>query len=349
MNSISPIAKYILDQNIEALEEELQSGWKLNASLQMTKHAQMPAIAFACETGKIEVIHWLITKKANLNLLKNPAIIAAGYGAKTTLELLLRHGANINGSDRLGRNSITMAIYGKNFDRIPFLVAQGFDVKRDGRSLRQAVFSRQPKLVAQLLELGFDPNVHERDQVFPHNPSAVHVAAGNINDHKTVKLLVENGADITLPDAYGDRPFHAAMQNEDWALIAYIKSLEPSQWHDEAWHLASLAQHFLPTSLLDICRSEQRKIDIGEGPEYAVRWIVLHPVLMLKAANFKKKLIVEIVGNTDNYDNFLVWYPAKQCLAYVDYEHGQFKALGRWEAFIANPKAFFDKYISEFF
>jgi uncharacterized protein len=352
---ITPIAQLILDENITALEAELNAGWNIHLPLQFARYDLVAPITFACTNDKAKVIAWLIHKNAgrNKNMLhdkKLPAIIAAGYGRKGTITLLLDNGANINATDRLHRNIITMALYAKKLEWIPFLLERGFDVKKDGRSLRQAVYSRQHKAVQMLLNAGFDVNFHERDQVHPENPSAVHVAASNTNDFKTLKLLIEYGADITRKDTYGDRPFNAALGNNDKALMAYLKAMEPAEWHDEDLHLASLAKYNLPASLIKICQSKRRKITVcKEKTPYGVRWVVLHPVLMLKAATFRKKEFVEIVADTDNYDNFLVWYPAKNCLAYMDYEHDEFKVLGKWEDFLSNPDAFFSKYLSKYF
>jgi uncharacterized protein len=349
---ITPIAQMILDENIAALEAEFKVGWNIHLPLQFAEYDFEPAIIFALRHVKIQVIQWLISKKANLNIKQNPAIVYAVYGGKKILQLVLDNGANINAQDRLSRNAVTIALYEKQIDLIPFLLERGFDPKKDGRSLRQAVFSRQFKAVKILLDLGFDTNFRERDQVHPENPSAVHVAARNKNDFKTVKLLVEHGADITLKDNYGDRPFTAAMLNNDAPLMAYLKALEPAEWHDETLHLASLAQYNLPQSMLDICKKSQknrRKISFSNNGDYGVRYIVLHPTLLLKAFMFGKKELVEFIGETDNYETFIYWYPAKNCLAYYDNEHGEFKAIGKWEDFLADQDAFFAKYLSQYF
>jgi uncharacterized protein len=353
---LTPLAQLIMNENIAALEIEKKNGWQINKPMQFGKYDFEPAIIFALRHKKINVIQWLIGKRANLNIMKNPAIIFAVYGGKKMLKLLLDNGADINAADGLTRNVVTIALYEKKFDLIPYLVQQGFDVKKDGRSLRQAVFSRQFKAVKMLLNLGFDPNFRERDQVHPETPSAVHIAARNKNDFKTVKLLVEHGADVTLKDNYGDRPFTAAMLNNDAPLMAYLKALEPAEWHDEDAHLVSLTQYNLPQSMLAICKKSQkskRKISFAasekNSEDYGVRYIVLHPTLLLKAFMFGKKELVEFIGETDNYETFLVWYPTKNCLAYIDNEHGEFKALGKWEDFIANPDAFYDKYLSKYF
>jgi hypothetical protein len=275
--------------------------------------------------------------------------VDAVLGGQAMLSLLLDSGVDINAVDPLGRNVITVALYNNQLALIPFLVEKGFDVSKDGHSLRQAVFGRQFKAVELLLSVGYNVNFHQRDQVFPHNPSALQVAASNKNDLKTVKLLVEHGADIMLEDQYGDRPFTAATQSKNNTVADYLKNLEPTEWHDESRHLTKLTPYQLPESLLAICKSKCRKIKINTNTDYGVNYLVLHPVLMLKATTYRKKVVVEFVAETDNYESFLVWYPAKHCLAYWDKEHGDFKALGSWEDFLTAPGQFFERYLSDFF
>lgn len=347
--TITALSASMLDENLTALEAEKSKGWNINQPMPYTEYDIEPAITFALTHKKLKVVAWLVNHKAKLNAAKYPAIVDAVLCGQITLQLLLDHGANINSVDPLGRNAVTMALYHNQLALIPFLVAHGFDLSKDGRSLRQAVFARQFKAIQLLLDLGVNVNFHQPDQVFPHNPSAVHVAASHKNDLKTVTLLVERGADITVKDQYGDRPFTAAMQSKEQVTIEYLRALEPPEWHDETSYLNTLAPYQLPESLLAICKSKHRKIKINTHKDYGVRFIVLHPVLMLKATTFRKKVVVEFVAETDNYESFLVWYPAKQCLAYLDIEHGEFKALGRWEAFLADPGQFFERYLSDFF
>jgi uncharacterized protein len=354
---ITPIAQLILEEDLAALELELKAGWQILEPLQFSQVDLISAMTFACQHNSTKVIAWLIgkvtgPKTALLSDKRLPAIIAASNGEISTIELLLDNGADINSIDRLGRNVISMALYSKSINRIPWLVARGFNVKKDGRSLRQAVFGRQSKAVKVLLDFGFDPNFHVPDQVFPHNPSAVHVAASNQNDFETVQLLVKHGADITVKDSHQDRPFNAAMKNKDARLCAYLKELEPPEWHDEKMHLASLAQFNLPQSMVDLCGEldvSKRTISLSGTSDYGVRYIALTEILMLKVFSFDERVLIDFVGETDNYDTFLAWYPAEGCLAYFDDEHGEFKALGKWEDFLVDPPLFFERYLSEYF
>ena len=348
-SDISHITQLIIGENITALEAALKDGWNINKPITVYKYRDELPIVYALENKKLTVAKWLISKKAKLNDKKQPTIVFAVLCGKQMIQLLLDNGADINAHDRLTRNVITIALYWKKYDLISYFVQLGFNPKKDSRSIRQAVFSRQFKALQLLIELGFDVNFKQPDQVHLSNESAVQIAARNINDFKTVKYLVEHGADITQKDNYGDRPFTEALLRNDAPLMAYLKALEPIEWHDEVLHLASLSAYNIPASLLAICQSKKRKINITKTTEYGVRYIVLQSVLLLKVAHFRKKEFVEFVSEIDNYDNFLVWYPAKNCLAYMDYEHDEFKVLGKWEDFLSDPAAFFEKYLSGYF
>jgi uncharacterized protein len=347
---LTPLAQLIVDENIPALEVEKKNGWKINQPFEICEHLTERAFTLAASEKKTNVIAWLLRHKAKLNIIGWHAIEdAVGACSTKTLQLLIDHGADVNAPDIVSR-----VLYANRPALLPFLMERGLDVKKHGASLRQAVSERQFRSVKMLLNLGFDVNFHEPDGVHDNNPTAVHVAAQNKNDFKTVKLLVEHGADITLLDKNGDRPFSAAMQNNDAPLMAYLKAREPAEWHSETQHLASLASYKLPQSMLDICselQKRKRKICFKHKSErrHGVAHIVLHPTLLLKASTYGKRAIVEFVGKTDNYDTFMVWYPAKICLAYIDRDHGNFRAIGTWEALHANPDAFYEKYLSKYF
>ena len=66
---------------------------------------------------------------------------------------------------------------------------------------------------------GADINYHKPDMVFPYASTPVTEAARH-NDFSMVRWLVEQGADITIPDKYGDRPYTVAVQNKNQEMAA---------------------------------------------------------------------------------------------------------------------------------
>lgn len=339
-SKLSPLAQYIMDENIAALALEFDNGLDINASFEICEYIGEPPIILALDQSKNKVIDWLITKNVKLDLKDNPAFVkAASSSSKSILELLLKHGANINAKDHVGNSAMSALLYSKRYHLIPFLIEHGYKIFDDGVSLRQAVSSRQYPAIQQFLALGMDVNLHHKDMVFPYNSTPVAEAAHN-NDFETVKLLVQHGADVTIKNKYGERPYNYAVEHNNEEMISFIKSLEPPQWHNEEQKIVDLKAYKLPTELLDFLRGENRKIETLEND--VIKFIVFNSLLNAKEVIWQKHKFLDLLSEVDNYEagGYLVWYPKKKCLASADYEHGEFKELGSWEEFLDNPSAF---------
>ena len=116
---------------------------------------------------------------------------------------------------------------------LPILERLGMDLKRyGGEALRSMASHGNQLLVEYLIQNGADINYHKPDMVFPYASTPVTEAARH-NDFSMVRWLVEQGADITIPDKYGDRPYTVAVQNKNQEMAAYLKALEPEEWHNE--------------------------------------------------------------------------------------------------------------------
>ena len=118
-------------------------------------------------------------------------------------------------------------------DMLPILDRLGMDLKQyGGEALRSMASHRNQLLAEYLVQKGTDINYHKPDMVFPYASTPVTEAARH-NDFSMVRWLVEHGADITIPDKYGDRPYTVAVQNKNLEMAAYLKALEPEDWHNE--------------------------------------------------------------------------------------------------------------------
>ncbi len=130
------------------------------------------------DTAKIQV---LLAKGKNPNRTdgfgNSPLSIAAHYGQKESVALLLENGASING------------------------------LKGDMTPLQCAVYSKHPETAAFLLENDADPNIPDENGI-----TALAIAARN-GDARLVKLLLDFGANIEQGDEYGWRPLHIALRS----------------------------------------------------------------------------------------------------------------------------------------
>ncbi len=333
-----------MDENITALEMEYSRGIDLNATFEICEYIEEPPIILVLDQNKTTAINWLLSKRVNLNLKGNPAIVTAVERCSIkTIALLIQNGAKINAKDHVGKTAMNAALYHNRLDLIPFLVEHGYKITEDGSSLRQAASNRQYHAIDVLLALGARANFHQRNMVYPYNTSPVGVAA-EINDFKLVQLLVQHGADVTVKNAYGERPFNYAVNHQNKEMMQYIQALEPAQWHQEEQKLIELSSYKLPLGLISLLRSESRAFNSTEA-KGSLSHITFNSLLNVKEVNWHKHIFLDLLSNVDQYDatGFLVWYPKKKCLAHADYEHDEFRLLGSWQAFIDNPFEFINQ------
>lgn len=346
--TLTPLAQLLMDENITALEQEYANGLNINASFEICEYIEEPPIILVLDHNKTNSINWLLTKNANLNLKGNPAIVTATQRCSAeTIQLLIKHGAKINAKDHVGKTAMSAALYNKRIDLIPVLIAHGYNILTDGTSLRQAVSDRQYKAIQLYLASGIDVNFYVKDMVYPYNTSPVGVAAQN-NDIELVKLLVQHGADLTIKNSYGERPYNYAVENKNLEMMQFIQSLEPEQWHNEEKKITALKAYKLPPELISLLRSHDRTFKIDET-ETHVKFITFNSLLNVKEVSWHKHQFLDLLSEVDYYGaggGVLVWYPKKKCLASADYEHGEFKVLGSWKEFLANPSALINQIFS---
>ena len=77
-----------------------------------------------------------------------------------------------------------------------------------------------------------------------------------------VRRLVEQGADITISDKYGDRPYTVAVQNKNQEMAAYLKALEPEEWHNEQEKVRQLMPYKLPAKLVEYLKTGPLRLEL---------------------------------------------------------------------------------------
>lgn len=335
-----PIAHVLLDEDIPALEQAIQSGWDIDKAIKLSNSWWSTPINIALSYRKEKLLSFLLNCGVDLNPRFDPAVIwAIGEGcSESTLTTLLAHGARIDATNQVGTGAYQAALYAKRFDLLPVLVRLGLPVAADGGSvLRSAVFDRQFAAVKFLVEHGYDVNLRRRDMVFPNNPSAVAVAARN-GDIDMVRYLVEHGADVTLTDDYGDRAYSLAVKEGHKELQQYLKDLEPAEWHTEEHHLRRVAAYDPPEDLIAFLRQPARRIELNIGG-YHPKYIELHALENVGELNWKGRKLLDLVAVADGYDaqGYIVWSPHHRKVGHADYEHDQLKMLCTWNNFLADP------------
>ena len=109
-------------------------------------------------------------------------------------------------------------------------------------ALGLAVFFRHPDLARELIERGADVNAAARN---PQRVAPVHSAA-TVQDHATMRLLLERGADPNARQQLGFTPFHSAASRGDieMAKLLVEHGADPHARTDDDKDAISIAQKY---------------------------------------------------------------------------------------------------------
>ena len=153
------------------------------------------------------------------------------------------------------------ALYGGKHSNLLLIHQLGHDVPSHGGSaFRSAVFSRDYRACDFFVRHGVDVNYNTGDTVFPLNDTPLCVAAQHV-DLKMAKYLVSHGADVTLADREGMRPYNLAVARGATDMADYFRSLEPAPFHDLQNKLLELKPYRLPKPLLDLLQGDALRFD----------------------------------------------------------------------------------------
>ena len=314
-------AAAICDHNIPVLEALLQGGLDLDVPIQLSEYIKLMPLEIAVFRNDVPMIHFLLEHGADPGLAEVVALFA-GQAAKF--------------SPKQKERAFQEVRWGKRAENIPVLEQAGITVgKFGGEAFRAAVSEGNTKLTRLLLEKGADINYHKPDMVFPYASTPVTEAARS-NNFPMVRWLIEQGADITIADKYGDRPYTVAVQNKNQELADYLKALEPEEWHNEQEKVRQLMPYKLPAKLVEYLKTGPLRLEFPD--QEWVKWVELYSFMDVQEMTWKRKKLLSLMVQMDNYSDYLLlWSPRDKKLWYLDIEHEEFHPLAKWDDFIADP------------
>ena len=301
------------------------------------EHVQKTPLELAVQENREGMVRLLVERGADLTQNGDELLFAAikcqNY---STLSYLVEAGVRLEENQRSIYHLFSFLEGQKNPELLTIVDRLQIDFKRyGGEPLRTAVWGGDRMLAEYLIQNGADIDYHKPDEMFPYASTPV-IEAARQNDFHMVRWLVGQGADITIPDKYGDRPYTLAVQNKNQEMAAYLRNLEPEDWHNEENRAQQLAAYKMPTEMVEYLKTGPLRLEFPEQDE--VQWAELYSYMDVLEVTWKREKLLSVMAQMDNYpDYLLLWNPKDKRLWYLDVEHEEFHALATWEDFIADP------------
>lgn len=301
------------------------------------EHVQKTPLELAVQENRENMVRLLVERGADLTQNGDELIFTAiKVQNYSMLSYLVEAGVRLEENQRSIYHLFSLLEGRKNPELLTIVDRLQIDFKRyGGEPLRTAVWGGDRMLAEYLIQNGADIDYHKPDEMFPYASTPV-IEAARQNDFHMVRWLVGQGADITIPDKYGDRPYTLAVQNKNQEMAAYLRNLEPEDWHNEENRAQQLAAYKMPTEMVEYLKTGPLRLEFPEQDE--VQWAELYPYMDVHEVTWKREKLLSVMAQMDNYpDYLLLWNPKDRKLWYLDAEHEKFHALATWEDFIADP------------
>ena len=301
------------------------------------EHVQKTPLELAVQENREDMVRLLVERGADLTQNGDELLFAAikcqNY---SMLSYLVEAGVRLEENQRSIYHLFSLLEGRKNPELLTIVDRLQIDFKRyGGEPLRTAVWGGDRMLAEYLIQNGADIDYHKPDEMFPYASTPV-IEAARQNDFHMVRWLVGQGADITIPDKYGDRPYTLAVQNKNQEMAAYLRNLEPEDWHNEENRAQQLAAYKMPTEMVEYLKTGPLRLEFPEQDE--VQWAELYSYMDVLEVTWKREKLLSVMAQMDNYpDYLLLWNPKDKKLWYLDVEHEEFHVLATWEDFIADP------------
>ena len=285
------------------------------------EHVQKTPLELAVQENREDMVRLLVERGADLTQNGDELLFAAikcqNY---STLSYLVEAGVRLEENQHSIYHLFSLLEGRKNPELLTIVDRLQIDFKRyGGEPLRTAVWGGDRMLAEYLIQNGADIDYHKPDEMFPYASTPV-IEAARQNDFHMVRWLVGQGADITIPDKYGDRPYTLAVQNKNQEMAAYLRNLEPEDWHNEENRAQQLAAYKMPTEMVEYLKTGPLRLEFPEQDE--VQWAELYSYMDVLEVTWKREKLLSVMAQMDNYpDYLLLWNPKDKRLWYLDVEH----------------------------
>lgn len=196
-----------------------------------------------------------------------------------------------------------------------------------GTALCYAASDNNRAVATYLLGAGVDVNSQSNGHGTPVLRAAVY------GHTEMVRFLVKQGADLTIKDKYGYRPYTAARSNGHMKTAKFIKSIEPAI--TEANQDALFERYQVPAEMRDYFKTGPLLLKFPEGEHLG--WVRLFAYTDVAEICYQEQPLLSLVEDSEDFAVMLLWEPQSRKIWFLDIEHDIFHAVATWEQFIQNP------------
>ena len=343
-DSIPELASYVIDENINMLDKELSKGLDLDEEIKLSKYTSLSPLALALIMNKAKSVEWLVEKGANLNDEDNPSfLLAVRYCDEPMIRYLISKGAKTDVFNMVDTDAFEQALYGGKIENLALIDELGHSVKKyGGPAFRKAVSEANYEVVDFFIDRGVDINFNRPDDVYSFSPTPLCVAARYV-DLKMCKYLVNRGADVTITEKDGMRPYSIAVEKGDMEMADYFKALEPEDFHNIKNKLDELKAYKLPKPLLEFLQGDKLRFELEDCDFDYIEFFPLIETIPMKIGRSK---LLRISKSTGDYDHFyIVWNPKSKKIAAYDLEHEELYDLCSFKDFMEDISTYLQKVI----
>ena len=312
--SVPKIVIDIIEGEVPSLEIELANGWDINKHIEIGEYSEHTPLELALVMCCLPSIQWLVEHGVDLNDEENPSfLLAVRYGNKEIIDYLVANGVNIHALNCVKVDAFQAALYGQKYENLQIIHDLGHTVQKyGGKAFRNAITDRNYEVLDFFIHNGVDINYNKPDSVYPFKPTPLCVAARYV-DLKMCKYLVEHGADVTITEKDGMRPYSIAIEKGDMEMAEYFKSLEPVEFHDIQNKMDQLKPFKLPKALVNFLEDDTLYYKLGS------------------------RNLLRLSKELGEYNEWqIVWDPISKKIGCYDIEHQDLRELCKFDEFLAD-------------
>ena len=172
-------------------------------------------LELALKAASFDSIKWLVEHGVNLNAMYNYTFQTAARNCdEDIIRYLVEHGAEVVRDQKHGNDAFLQALFGDKLKNLPVIHELGHTVELyGGNAFFVAITDNNKPAVSFFVENGLDINADvNADSQFRTTPIC---AAARYADLELCKYLVAHGADVTIAEKSGMRPYNIALERSE--------------------------------------------------------------------------------------------------------------------------------------